>query len=116
MVGALLGLSACGLSESAFLDEQLNSCGAVGECAANLEGVEAADATTLCEAIVLVMLYDDDCTFDKKAGKACLEEIDALTCNTETGVLEGEAKSCESIYVDADGKACEPKIPDEEPA
>ena len=104
MISALLGLAACGLSEDAYKAEVLAGCADGAACAANLEGVEAADVQKACEEAVGKLDYTG-CEFDSKAAKDCLSEGDAMTCNTEKGMMEGSAPSCEKVYT-KDGKAC----------
>ena len=107
ILGAILYTSACGYSEESFQNMLLNNCSAAGECAANMEGIDAEETTKLCEEIVGTITYDAGCTFDKKAARECLYEVTNLTCNTETGLLEGPTPSCENVYIDANEKACE---------
>ena len=86
----LVLVAACGLSTASFGDK---TCELDNACR-TAAGVEEVDCATYQVA--------DDCDFDVDKAKACIEEMEAATCNTEFGfrVLSEEGiAACGTVCV-----------------
>ena len=101
LFASTLAMSACGYSEKKFKNDYLaaycdQSVACAGEGGTGLLFEDASECETFLGAFF--GLGTAGCDYDSKAGKACIEEIDAAACDSLN-----DTPSCNDVY---SGDAC----------
>lgn len=95
-VAGLAALAGCGLSEDKFSEQSIKAtCEWIVECFNDPEVYADVDAC-ITELTDAGEDPADDCTYDAKKAKECLDGLEALTCDSDP--LTDIPEACGEVY------------------